>query len=117
MIRGSGRTVTSVRNGFPSTLPTRSTDAWLETGKSGFVMVVGSEKTGPAGSPRADCGAIARPSGGTGCSIWAAGVALGATGAGPIEAVGLAGVGDGDGDCWLHAGAARVISMTRTSGR
>jgi hypothetical protein len=72
-------------------MPSMSTDAWLETGNSGFVMLVGFENAGRSRSTRASSGATARPAGGGGCGIRAGG----------------AGVGDGSGDgAWLPAGVA-----------
>jgi hypothetical protein len=64
----SGRSVTSVRNGLPSTWPRNRTDACFDTGKSGFVTSVGCEKVGTRRSTRWLAGATAM-CGTTGCGI------------------------------------------------
>src|SRR5215208_4042494 len=53
----SGSNVTSVLNGLPSTWPTISTESCLDTGNSGLVMLVGSEKVGILRSTRSFWGA------------------------------------------------------------
>src|SRR5918911_3515234 len=53
----SGSNVTSVRNGLPSTCPTISTESCFETGNSGLVTLVGSEKVGILRSTRLLSGA------------------------------------------------------------
>ena len=68
-IRVSGSNVTSVRNGSPSTRPSMSTDACRDTGKSGFVIVAGSENEGIATSTRSWVGATGRFPGTAGCGI------------------------------------------------
>src|SRR5919109_2294825 len=68
-IRVSGSSVTSVRNGSPSTCPSIRTDAWSDTGNSGFVIVVGSEKVGIARSTRAWSGPTSSSDGTGGCGI------------------------------------------------
>src|SRR5215216_6716374 len=57
MILVSGTNVTSVLNGLASTWPTISTESCLETGNSGLVTLVGSEKVGILRSTRALSGA------------------------------------------------------------
>src|SRR5829696_9219920 len=57
MILVSGSNVTSVRNGLPSTWPTISTESCLDTGNSGLVTWVGSEKVGILRSTRSLWGA------------------------------------------------------------
>src|SRR5215212_823585 len=69
MILVSGSNVTSVRNGFPSTWPTISNDSCLETGNSGLVMLVGSEKVGIVISTRLLSGATGISPGMTGWGI------------------------------------------------
>src|SRR5687767_3634185 len=69
MILVSGSSVTSVRNGLPSTRPTMRTDSCFETGNRGFVMLVGSENVGVARSTRLPCGAVGRSSRTTGWGI------------------------------------------------
>src|SRR5215217_7952085 len=53
----SGSNVTSVLNGLPSTCPTISTESCLDTGNSGLVTLVGSEKVGILRSTRLLLGA------------------------------------------------------------
>src|SRR5215208_4294525 len=57
MILVSGSNVTSVLNGLPSTWPTISTESCLDTGNSGLVTWVGSEKVGILRSTRSLWGA------------------------------------------------------------
>src|SRR5215218_5419848 len=57
MILVSGSNVTSVLNGLPSTWPTISTESCLDTGNSGLVTLVGSEKVGILRSTRSLLGA------------------------------------------------------------
>ena len=52
MTRVYGSSVTSVRNGLPSTCPRNRIDACSETGNSGFVISVGWENVGTARSTR-----------------------------------------------------------------
>ena len=52
MILVSGRSVVSVWNGLSSTLPLRIAERRSLIGKSGLVMLVGSENVGPAMSTR-----------------------------------------------------------------
>src|SRR4029453_11712948 len=69
MIRVSGRSVTSGRNGFPPTWPSIRIDSCSETGKSGLVMVVGSENVGIVRSTRSLSGAPGTLAGTAGCGI------------------------------------------------
>src|SRR5918994_6224445 len=57
MILVSGSNVTSVLNGLPSTWPTIRTESCLDTGNSGLVTLVGSEKFGILRSTRLLSGA------------------------------------------------------------
>src|SRR5215218_2425431 len=70
MILVSGSNVTSVRNGLPSTWPTIRTDLCLETGNSGLVTLVGSEKVGITRSTRSLSGATGISPGMTGWGIF-----------------------------------------------
>ena len=56
-----GRSVVSVRNGLPSTWPSRSADRRRLIGKSGFVILVESENEGRVRSTRLLAGAQPRP--------------------------------------------------------
>src|SRR5215210_9447494 len=69
MILVSGSNVTSVLNGLPSTWPTISTDSCFETGNSGLVTSVGSEKVGTLRSTRLSSGATGMSPGTTGWGI------------------------------------------------
>src|SRR5829696_6401291 len=71
MILVSGSNVTSVLNGLPSTWPTISTESCLDTGNSGLVTLVGSEKVGMLRSTRLLLGAtgISTGTGGWGITL------------------------------------------------
>src|SRR5215217_5237080 len=71
MILVSGSNVTSVLNGLPSTWPTISTESCLETGNSGLVTLVESEKVGILRSTRSLWGAtgISAGTGGWGITL------------------------------------------------
>src|SRR5215475_13383031 len=64
-----GSSVTSVRNGLPSTRPTNNTEACRETGNSGLVTLVGFENFGTLRSTRLLSGATWTLSGKSGCGI------------------------------------------------
>ena len=70
MILVSGSSVVSVRNGLPSTVPFRTTDARRLIGNRRFVTLVGFEKAGATRSTRrssAATGSSCRPA----AAIWA----------------------------------------------
>src|SRR5215204_4500274 len=69
MILVSGSNVTSVLNGLLSTWPTISTESCLDTGNSGLVTLVGSEKVGILRSTRLLSGATGISSGTGGWGI------------------------------------------------
>lgn len=89
MIRVSGRSVTSVRNGSPSTSPRSKTDSCCEIGNSGLVMVVGSVNVGIAVSTRSPSGARGRSPRTDGCGI-VAGVSAEGVVADGVAVVGVA---------------------------
>ena len=73
MTRVWSSSVTSVRKARSSTRPTRSTDSWDETGKSGLVICDGWENVGRHRSTRAESGATSRsPVSGCGMGVHAA---------------------------------------------
>jgi hypothetical protein len=81
MIWVSGRSVTSVRNGFPSTWPSIRSESCDETGNSGLVMFVGSENVGISRSTRSLSGAT---------GIWAGTICCGiVVTVAPLEPVGV----------------------------
>jgi len=86
--RVSGSSVTSVRNGCPSTWPSISTDSWLEIGNSGLVTFAGSERVGIARSTRRLSAATCR-SVTSGCSIVAGRVAGRSTATAPPSGSGM----------------------------
>src|SRR6188472_1968612 len=76
MTRVSGRTVTSVRNGWSSTVPTSRFEDWSAMGNSGFVISVGFENVGTARSTRS-AGSATSMSVTLGCGICATPLAAG----------------------------------------
>jgi hypothetical protein len=97
------------------------TEPWRETGKSGFVIVVGFENVGMSRSTRAESGATGTSMGTGGCSIRSACEGLGATADGALvarllDAEAAAGAAD-DGPVvgWVWPPQPAVTNTTATS--